>query len=93
MLIFPAILIALAFTFLFLCVRDLMRNDKVYEFKGMIIKMAHDYNMRHITERGKVKNAHDWFTDKHSYEALLRSWKPLTLETWYTEEELTKIRS
>lgn len=65
------------------------RNDKVLQFSFMIIDMCHEYAVRH----NYALDAYDWFDGKHSYEKMLFSFKPLTLEAWFTKEELDKINS
>lgn len=56
--------------------------------------MTYDFCMRHIfDEEDNSIEAWDWFCDKYTYEEMLHSRKPLTLEAWYTEEELKRIMS
>lgn len=50
--------------------------------------------MRHIfDEDGQSIEAWEWFCDKYTYEEMLHSRRLLTLEEWYTEEELKRIMS
>ena len=53
--------------------------------------MSYNYDMRNI--HTDSDSAFDWFADKHSYLRLLFSFKPLTLECWFTKDELRKINS
>lgn len=69
----------------------LVRNEFVYRFAKRIAKMSYDYNLRHLLTDND--DAFDWFTGKHSYLRLLFSFKPLTLECWFTKDELRKINS
>lgn len=87
---------------LIICVVNLYKIDKkqkrlkeVSKFRYMLSDMAHNYNIRHvgqitIDEVGKV---YEWFSDKHTLDELLNSSRPLTLEEWYTKEELERIQS
>ena len=71
------------------------RIEEVSKFLHMLGDMAHDYNVRHIEQLtlDKVGEVYEWFADKYTFQQLLYSSRPLTLEEWYTEEELKRIRS
>lgn len=70
----------------------MLRNNKVYSFCSVLSKMSYDYNMRRINERKYDEtDAFEWFANKHSYFEFVLSFKPLKLEKWFTEEEITKI--
>lgn len=77
------------------CEKALRRNNKVFKFKNMLAEMAHDYNMRHVKELKleDVGAVWEWFANKWSYDELLHSSKPLTLEEWFTEEEIARINA
>lgn len=94
-MIVSAIGIVICFVGMYKCDKAIERNHKVAEFKHMLGDMAHDYNMRHINEIGieDVHNVWDWFANKWTYDELLYSSKPLTLEEWYTPEEIERINS
>lgn len=77
------------------CDKAIRRNREVAKFMGMLGSMAHDYNVRHIKEL-KLEDVHKvwgWFADKWTYDELLYSSRPLTLEEWYTKEEIERINS
>lgn len=46
-----------------------------------------------IEELDEALKAYDWFMDKYTYEQMLYSFKPLKIESWYTEEEIKRITS
>ena len=71
------------------------RVEEVSKFFHMLGDMAYDYNMRHIEQLtlDKIGEVYKWFADKYTFRQLLYSSRPLTLEEWYTKEELEKIRS
>lgn len=82
-----------------LCVVDFLtparlirRGDEVLAFRKRLINMAYEYNVRRILEGNLNHNdAFDWFADKWTVEDMLHSRRPLTLEEWYTEEEIREI--
>lgn len=94
-LIISAIGIIICFIGMYKCDKAIKRNHEVAMFKGMLGSMAHDYNMRHIKELAleDVHKVWDWFANKWTYEEMLYSSKPLTLEEWYTPEEIERINS
>ena len=55
--------------------------------------MCYDYAMRNYKTKGfdEVKEVWNWFDSKWTYDEMLKSSKPLTLEAWYTPEEIKKI--
>ena len=91
------ILLCLCILSLFLSMHMLRRNEKVREFCLSLVDMAYDYEMRRLREYAEIgvgreeKNAFDWFANKRSYEDYLYSFKPLELESWFTEEEIKEI--
>lgn len=56
--------------------------------------MAYAYNVQQI-DKGNLDfdDAYKWFESKHSYTRMVFSFKPLTLEAWFTQEEIEKIKS
>lgn len=79
---------------IFKCVRDLRRNNEVYEFRQKLLELAHNYNIRHIElPLGEISGVYKWFVDKWTYDEMLKSRKSLTLEAWYTPEEIKKINA
>lgn len=70
------------------------RNHKVYIFKNKIAELTYAFCMRHLFDsKERSIDAWDWFCNKYTYEEMLYSNKPLTLEEWYTEEEIKRIKS
>lgn len=68
------------------------RNNKVYTFYCYIGVLSYEYNIRRINENSlEYKDAFIWFADKHTYDSMVLSFKPLKLEYWYTKEELEEI--
>lgn len=71
------------------------RNHKVAEFRSKLCDMSHDYAMRNYKTEGLdgVNKVWDWFANKWTYDEMLKSSKPLTLEAWYTPEEIERINA
>ncbi len=71
------------------------RNHKVAEFRNMLNDMTYNYAMRNFEILGidEVNKAWDWFASKWTYNEMLYSSKPLTLEAWYTPEEIERINA
>lgn len=68
------------------------RNYEVWLFKRKISTLTYDFCMRHVFDDDDQSiKAWEWFCDKYTYEEMLHSRRPLTLEEWYTEEELKRI--
>lgn len=57
--------------------------------------MSYDYAMRNYKTEGlvEVNKVWDWFANKWTYNEMLKSSKPLTLEAWYTSEEIERINA
>lgn len=70
------------------------RNYEVYDFRMYLLELASMYNARRIkdTKLDVIHNACMWFVEKYTYEEMLYSDKPLTLEAWYTEKEINEIK-
>lgn len=71
------------------------RNQEAYDFRISLLDLASRHDARRIDD-GTFKeedNALLWFFHKYTYEQMLYSDKPLTLEAWYTEEEINRIKS
>lgn len=64
------------------------RNNKVYDFRMRIIDLTHSGIM--LDEELFYKRM--YLSDKHSYNKMLYSFKPLKLEYWYTPEEIKLIK-
>lgn len=94
-MIMSAIGIIICLIGMYKCDKAIRRNREVARFKYMLGDMAHSYNMRHIKEIG-IEDVHkvwSWFADKWTYDELLHSSRPLTLEEWYTKEEIERINA
>lgn len=76
-----------------ICLWLLKRNNKVYSFRCEITHLCHKYNIRMIDERtyDSSNTAYDRFLEKYTYEDMLFSFKKLTLENWFTEEEIKEL--
>lgn len=72
--------------------RVLVRNERVYAFLMTVVDMGSSYCRRHIMDDDAL-DVYEWFVNKWNYEDILYSRKPLTLEEWYTKEEIEKINS
>lgn len=73
----------------------LKRNNEVYAFRQQLLHLASAYSIRRIREGifTREDDALTWFLNKYTYEEMLNSNKPLTLEEWYTEEEIKRVKS
>lgn len=69
------------------------RNNDVYNFLTHINELCTSYNKRNFKNNENFNWAQKWFLQKHTYEELLYSNKPLTLEEWWTKEEIDKLMS
>lgn len=72
-----------------------IRNNKVFTFREYIIDRAYD-EMLSILHKDidKYESMHkEWnkIYDRHSYNKMLVSFKPLKSEHWFTEEEVKKF--
>lgn len=75
--------------------KEMKRNYKVAEFRNKLCDMSYDYAMRNYKTEGLegVNKVWDWFACKWTYAEMLKSSKPLTLEAWYTPEEIERINA
>lgn len=73
----------------------LIRNEKVFVFRTYILDRAYDELLRISHEDiDKYESMHkewDKIYDRHSYNKMLSSFKPLKSEHWFTEEEIKKF--
>lgn len=70
------------------------RCNSVYGLRCHIADMASAYNVRHLIVDSESRvSAFSWFYSKWSFDDMLYSNRPLTLEAWYTPEELERIES
>lgn len=86
-------LLIILLTFLAFCLGGMVlscyrlyRNDKVYKFRCEIIDLEFERHLEAIRQGLFFKHLH--LVDKHSYDDMLYSFKPLKLENWFTEEEI-----
>lgn len=63
----------------------LKRNDKVYDFRSKLLSKTGIFDKLY-EEKQKIWN-------KYSYEDMLNSKKPLTLEEWFTPEEINILNN
>ena len=56
----------------------MIRTIAVCRFVSKLIDMAYYYEIRNIHK--KHQDAFEWFCEKHSYESMIRSFKPLKLK-------------
>lgn len=74
---------------------EIKRNHKVVEFRTILCDMSYNYAVRNYKTEGlnEVNKVWDWFANKWTYNEMLKSSKPLTLEAWYTPEEIERINA
>lgn len=67
--------------------------DKCNEIESRLVNIDRDlkYNEYIQQDVNVVKNAYNWFYNKHNCKKLLYSIKPLKLNYWFTEEEIKEI--
>lgn len=80
--------LAISFVALMVCKYLIYRNEKVLEFRLMILDICAEYLNNHTDS--KINDV-DRFANKYTDRQLLYSIKPLKLKYWYTKEELDKI--
>nr|DAH58157.1 MAG TPA: hypothetical protein [Bacteriophage sp.] len=91
--------------FLLICLAEIVfsfyklkRNEQVHEFRLLILELTSQNCKRRIRSASNISefshslDAYDWFANKYSYNDMYNSFKPLTLEAWYTEDELKRIK-
>lgn len=70
----------------------LHRTTKVGRFRLRLIDMAHTATQQAIRSGEYDVEKVYRLCDKYSYEDMLYSFKSLTLEAWYTEEEIKMLK-
>lgn len=74
------------------CGYMLCRNDRVHQFQIWLIKQSSEAGASYLRMGQYDKYLLvDSLTDKHSYERMLYSFKPLKLKYWFTEEEISLL--
>lgn len=72
-----------------------IRNNEVAKFRYYLIDLSTEYIIKHLRDPNltELKNPYIWLLGKYSYDEMLYSKKPLTLEAWFTESEIKEIKS
>lgn len=70
----------------------LYRNMKVGRFRMMLISMVNTAAEKAIYRGEYDIEKYYGLCDKYSYNDMLFSFKPLTLEAWYVEEEIKMLK-
>lgn len=89
----------LAITFIFVTAfifRQNARNIKVRNFCRYVVGLGKEWDMRHIDEiyAGKELSAYEWLLPAMpTYERMLFSYRPLTLERWIDKKIIEKLKS
>lgn len=76
--------------------RRIRRIPIASNFVSEVQKIVFDWSIKHISEikEGREKDAWDWFySQMPSYDTLLESNKPFTLEAWFDKELVEKIKN
>jgi len=84
------IILALLFSGIFFCLYLFYRNQKTYNLRMKASDLSFKYNMRHFD---KTDSAFDWFYGTlPGYTDMLYDFRrPLTLEGYFTKDQLEKI--
>jgi hypothetical protein len=73
----------------------LIRNEKVFVFRTYILDRAHNELLRilyeDIDKYESMRKEWNKIYDRHSYNKMLFSFKPLKSEHWFTEKEIKKF--
>lgn len=73
--------------------KNMERNDEVYKFRFYIIDICCNTSDE-LLKQGKPKEAKriEKLYNKYTYDDMYNSSKPLTIEEWYTEEEIKLMK-
>lgn len=73
----------------------MLRNNKVFLFRTMLIDMAYERGLADINNGTFDQNKDPFQVIKSlpSYSNMLLSIKPLLIENWLTDEEIERIKS
>lgn len=87
-------ILSVLFIFLIIfCIYLLFRSHKVLKFRHFLIDLAYKYAYEEIIKGNfNYKTVYEQFVYKYTYANMLFSFKPLKLESWYTKEEIEKIK-
>lgn len=75
------------------------RNSEVASFRRMLLEMTSQHSQRTIKHAKSIEeletalDVYQWFFEKYTYSQMVHSFKPLTLEAWYTEEEIKRVKN
>lgn len=68
------------------------RRKEITDFRCYLIELIHKKHKQNIEEKGyRGENLYQSILNKYSTKDFLKSSKSLTLENWFTEEEIKKI--
>ena len=83
--IYLNILIVVCFIALSLCIRMLIRNQRVCDFRNKVNRLCHKYSTKH--------SVCDWsiYNSMASYDSMLWSTKPLELKYWLSKNDIYKL--
>lgn len=65
---------------------EIRRIDKVYKFRSFIIDLCYEYALKH-----KDLTSYERFHGKYTFDQMVYSFKPLTLEAWFSKEEIDDL--
>lgn len=87
-----AIFITLNVLLIIVCGYELWRNERVFQFRKELVNQSYEAAVHYI-HAGQLDKSRlvDVLTEKHSYDAMLFSFKPLKLRCWFTEEEISLL--
>lgn len=72
--------------------QQIKRINAVSAFRKKLVDMSHEYNLRRLQEHSiDYRSAFDWFYGKWSYKEMISSNRSLTLESWFSSEEIKEI--
>lgn len=68
------------------------RYKEIIYFRRYLTELIHKKHKQNIEEKGyRGENLYQSILNKYSIKDFLKSSKPLTLENWFTEEEIKKL--
>ena len=75
----------------------IQRSGQVLKFRNQCADLSGEYDKRRLREGKAItftdESAFVWFYGKYTFQDFMKGWKPLTLETWYTKEEIERVQS
>ena len=74
------------------CDKILDRNLEVFAFKNRLVDLSVKCDIYHTKNNITPEVwAIDYYPEKYTYDTLLYSDKPLTLESWFTQKEIDEL--